>query len=137
MGIAFYAYNPLAGGFLTNRYQRETDANEGDRFNPHRAEGAFYRKRYWNDAHFNALDKVRPLAKSLGLTTAQAALRWVNHHSKLAGGSGDAIVTSASTVEQLEENLAALEMGPLPEELVQAFEESYRVVKAEVSPYFF
>lgn len=136
-GIAFYAYNPLAGGLLTDRYQRDTEAHEGDRFNPRLAQGVLYRKRYWNDAHFDALDKFRPLAKSLGLTTAQAALRWVSHHGKLSRESGDAIITSASTVEQLEENLDALEMGPLPDELVKAFEESYKVVKADVSPYFF
>lgn len=136
-GIAFYAYNPLAGGFLTDRYERETEAHGGGRFDPSRAQGAMYRRKYWNDAHFDALDKVRPLAKSLGLTTAQAALRWANHHSGLTPESGDAIITSASTVEQLEENLAALEMGPLPDELVQAFDEGYRLVKADVSPYFF
>lgn len=136
-GIAFYAYNPLAGGLLTDRYQRHTETHEGGRFDPNRAQGAMYRRKYWNDAHFDALDKIRPLAKSLGITTAQAALRWINHHSKLNRESGDAIITSASSVEQLQENLAALEMGPLPDELVQAFEESYRVVKADVSPYFF
>lgn len=136
-GIAFYAYNPLAGGLLTDRYERETKAHYGGRFDPNHAQGALYRKKYWNDAYFDALDKIRPLAKNLGLTTAQAALRWVSHHSKLSRESGDAIITSASTVEQLEENLVALEMGPLPDELVQAFEESYKVVKADVSLYFF
>lgn len=136
-GIAFYAYNPLAGGLLSDRYQRETENLEGGRFDPNRAQGAMYRRKYWNEAHFDALDKIRPLAKCLGLTTAQAALRWVNHHSKLTRESGDAIITSASTAEQLKENLAALEMGPLPAELVQAFDESYKVVKAGVSPYFF
>ncbi|KKY37094.1 putative aldo keto reductase [Diaporthe ampelina] len=135
-GIAFYAYNPLAGGFLTDRYERETEAHEG-RFDPKRAQGAMYRGKYWNDAYFDALDIIRPRAKSLGLTTAQAALRWVNHHSGLTRESGDAIITSASSAEQLEENLIAFEMGPLPDELVQAFEEGYRAVKANVSPYFF
>lgn len=136
-GIAFYAYNPLAGGLLTDRYHRETEAHQGGRFDPGHAQGSLYRKKYWNDAHFDALDRIRPLAKSLGITTAQAALRWASHHSKLSSESGDAIITSASTAEQLEENLVALEMGPLPDELVQAFEESYKVVKADVSTYFY
>ncbi|KAK2616070.1 hypothetical protein N8I77_002779 [Diaporthe amygdali] len=136
-GIAFYAYNPLAGGLLTDRYQREIEDHEGGRFDPSHVQGALYRKKYWNDAHFDALDKIRPLANRLGLTTAQAALRWMNHHSKLTTDFGDAIITSASTAEQLKENLAAFEMGPLPDELVKAIDESYRVVKADVSPYFF
>lgn len=136
-GIAFYAFNPIAGGFLTDRYQRETVAPEGGRFDPNRAQGARYRKTYWDDAHFDALDKIRPLAKGLGITTAEAALRWMSHHSKLARESGDAVITSASSAEQLEENLAALEMGPLPDELVQAFDEGYGLVKANLTPYFF
>ncbi|KAG8156470.1 hypothetical protein KVR01_013704 [Diaporthe batatas] len=135
--IAFYAYNPLAGGLLTDRYQRETKDHDGGRFDPNHAQGDLYRKKYWNDARFDALDKIRPLAKSSGLTTAQAALRWINHHSQLATESGDAIITSASTAEQLEENLTAFEMGPLSDELLKAFDESYLVVKADVSAYFF
>lgn len=136
-GIAFYAYNPLAGGLLTDRYQRETKDLDGYRFDPNHAQGALYRKKYWNDAYFDALDVIRPLAKKSGLTTVQAALRWLNHHSQLTTESGDAIITSASTAEQIEENLVALEMGPLPDELVKAFAESYLLVKADVSPYFF
>lgn len=135
--IAFYAYNPLAGGLLTDRYRRETKDHEGGRFDPDHAQGALYRKKYWNDAHFEALDKIRPLARKSGLTTAQAALIWINHHSQLTPESGDAIITSASSTEQLEENLAAFEMGPLPEELVKAFDESCLVVKACVAAYFF
>lgn len=138
-GIAFYAYNPLAGGLLTDRYQRETKEHDGGRFDPNHVQGVLYRKKYWNNAHFDALDKLRPLAKKLGVTTAQAALRWMNHHSQLAVESDDAIIISASTAEQLEENLAACEMGPLPDELMKAFDDSYRYVsvKAEVSSYFY
>lgn len=136
-GIAFYAYNPLAGGLLTDRYRRETTDHEGGRFDPDHAQGALYRKKYWNDAHFDALDKIRPLAKISGLTTAQAALIWINHHSQLSTKSGDAIITSASSAEQLEENLIAFEMGPLPDELVKALDESCLMVKACVAPYFF
>jgi aflatoxin B1 aldehyde reductase len=38
-GMGFYAYNPLAGGYLTDRYHREDndDAHEaGSRFDPKR-----------------------------------------------------------------------------------------------------
>ncbi|KAH7471753.1 hypothetical protein FOMA001_g13288 [Fusarium oxysporum f. sp. matthiolae] len=137
-GISFYQYNPLAGGFLADRYQRDDSSHdEGSRFDPKRQQGAMYRARYWNDTYFDALDRVRPLAKKLGITTAEAALRWSNHHSQLKAERGDAIIVSASSLKQLEQNLAALEKGPLPEELVQAFDEAWGVAKVLAKPYFF
>ncbi|KUI53240.1 Aflatoxin B1 aldehyde reductase member 3 [Cytospora mali] len=136
-GIAFYEFNPLAGGMLTDRYRRDTVAHEeGSRFDPKRAQGANYRGRYWNDAYFDALDVVRPVAERLGLTTAEAAVRWVSHHSLLKREEGDAIIIGASSKGQLEENLVNLEKGPLPEEMVKAFDEGWSIVKGVCKPYF-
>jgi aflatoxin B1 aldehyde reductase len=139
-GIAFYEYNPLAGGFLTDRYQREapgSDYERGSRFDPTRSQGASYRQRYWNDAHFDALDIIRPVVKKFGMTTAEAALRWVNHHSSMKKEYGDAVIVGASSSKQLEENLISLEKGPLPEEMVKAFDECWKVTKVASKPYFF
>jgi aflatoxin B1 aldehyde reductase len=49
---------------------------------------------------------------------------------------GDAVITGASSVAQLEENLANLEKGPLPEEMVKAFDEAWALMKASAGPYF-
>lgn len=136
-GIAFYAYNPLGGGYLTDKYERATkEHEEGSRFDPQRAQGAHYRRRYWNDAYFDALDIIRPVAKKLGMTTAEAAVRWCNHHSLMKAEYGDAIIIGASSAKQLEENLESLEKGPLPEEMVKAFEEGWMAVKGVCSTYF-
>lgn len=136
-GIAFYEFNPLAGGFLTDRYSRESWADEaGSRFDPSKTQGENYRKRYWNEAYFEALDVVRPVAKKLGLSTAEAALRWVSHHSLLKKEHGDAIIIGASSASQLEENLVNLEKGPLPEELLEAFDKGWEIVKGVSKPYF-
>jgi aflatoxin B1 aldehyde reductase len=66
-GVAFYAFNPLAGGYLTSRYTREmlsADAvvEEGSRFDPNRRQGQNYRRRYWNEEYFDALEKLRPVS---------------------------------------------------------------------------
>jgi aflatoxin B1 aldehyde reductase len=136
-GIAFYEFNPLGGGFLTDRYQRDTSEYEaGSRFDPSRKQGANYRGRYWNGAYFDALDVIRPVAHKLGISTAEASLRWVNHHSTMKREHGDAIIIGASSAAQLEENLANLEKGPLPDELVKAFDEGWEIVKAVCRPYF-
>ncbi|KAH8193548.1 hypothetical protein TruAng_012287 [Truncatella angustata] len=138
-GIAFYAFNPLAGGFLTDRYQRDTavaDLEKGSRFDPDRSQGRNYRGRYWNETYFDALDVVRPVAEKLGISTAEAALRWISHHGVLAKEKGDAIIIGASSAQQLDENLVNLEKGPLPEELLTAFDEAWGIAKAVVKPYF-
>lgn len=136
-GVAFYEFNPVAGGMLTDRYRRETaEHEEGSRFDPKRTQGANYRGRYWNDAYFDALDVIRPVAKKLGMTTAEAALRWASHHSLMERERGDAVIIGASSADQLEENLTNLEKGPLPEEMVKAFDEGWAIVKGVCRPYF-
>lgn len=47
-GMAFYAYNPLAGGYLTSRYHREDNdgsIDAGSRFDPKPWQGQMYRSR--------------------------------------------------------------------------------------------
>lgn len=125
-GIAFYGYNPLAAGLLTDQYRRDTtEIESSSRFDPNRVQGASYRKRWWHDAYFDAIDIVRPVAQKYGMTTAEAALRWAKHHSKMKAEHGDAIIIGASRVAQLEENLTNLAKGPLPEELVKAFDDGW------------
>lgn len=142
-GVAFYAFNPVAGGMLTDRYTREgarggseEQIETGSRFDPERTQGKNYRGRYWNETYFDALDVVRPVAKRLGLTTAEAALRWMSHHGGLKREFGDAVIIGASSAAQLEENLVNLEKGPLPEEMVRAFDEGWAIVKGVCKPYF-
>ncbi|CAK7215240.1 hypothetical protein SBRCBS47491_002415 [Sporothrix bragantina] len=138
-GIAFYEYNPIAGGMLTDRYTRQVtsqDLEPGSRFDPARNQGASYRQRYWNDAYFDALDVVRPVTAKHGIPTAEAALRWVSHHSILDRKKGDAVIIGASSAAQLEDNLTSLEKGPLPDEVVQAFDAAWAVVKPVCKPYY-
>ncbi|CAK7201647.1 hypothetical protein SEUCBS139899_004356 [Sporothrix eucalyptigena] len=138
-GISFYEYNPVAGGILTDRYTREVtpaDLVPGSRFDPAKNQGASYRQRYWNDTYFDALDVVRPVAKRHGIPTAEAALRWVSHHSILKREHGDAVIIGASSAAQLEENLTSLEKGPLPDEVVQAFDDAWAIVKPVCKPYY-
>lgn len=80
-GMAFYAYNPLAGGYLTARYHRgdkDGEVEEGGRFDPKRWQGKMYRGRYWNDNYFDALELLRPVAKACGLTEGECALRYTS-----------------------------------------------------------
>lgn len=134
-GISFYGFSPLAGGILTDKYNRETlEYKEGSRFDPKSKASA--RKQYWKDAYFDALDIIRPVAQKLGITTAEAAGRWVTYHSLLDKDLGDTTLVGASSAEQLEANLTGLEKGPLPEEMVKAFDEGWAIIKGDAGPYF-
>jgi len=136
-GIAFYAFNPLAGGFLTNRYNRDQQEHEaGSRFDPKRNQGANYRNRYWKDEYFDALDIIRAAAKKHELTEAETALRWITHHSLLSKEHKDGIIIGASSAKQLDQNLADFEKGPLPEDVVAAYNEAWLKVKGVCRQYF-
>ncbi|RDW95193.1 hypothetical protein BP5796_00956 [Coleophoma crateriformis] len=138
-GLSFYEFNPLAGGYLTDRYHRGTGTEAlepGSRFDPARVQGRAYRQRYWNEAYFDALERLRPVAKQFGLSEAECALRWIMHHSLLRKEHGDKIIIGASSPEQLKQNLENLEKGPLPEEVVKAFDDGWRIVKGVAASYF-
>ncbi|KAJ5705869.1 hypothetical protein N7536_001558 [Penicillium majusculum] len=136
-GISLYAFQPLAGGFLTARYHRDTkDFVEGSRFNPKRRQGRAQQGRYWNEGYFNALDIIRPVAKRHGLTGSECAFRWLSHQSGLNRELGDAVLVGASSHKQLETNLVELEKGPLPEEVVQALDDGWMQVRAGAFKYW-
>ncbi|KAJ7664688.1 Aldo/keto reductase [Mycena rosella] len=136
-GISFYEFNPLVGGFFTGRYISADDAVEsGSRFDTAGFQGRNYRKRYWNDAYFNALKAVRPLIEKHNLTMAEVALRWISHHSLMRREHGDSVLIGASSLNHIEQNLVDLEKGPLPEEVVKALDEAWFSVKVHASPYY-
>eukprot|EP01057_Protomagalhaensia_wolfi_P005240 Protomagalhaensia_wolfi_Nauph_80__5239@NODE_563_length_2288_cov_107_822143_g420_i0_p1_GENE_NODE_563_length_2288_cov_107_822143_g420_i0NODE_563_length_2288_cov_107_822143_g420_i0_p1_ORF_typecomplete_len355_score43_43Aldo_ket_red/PF00248_21/1_2e54_NODE_563_length_2288_cov_107_822143_g420_i012242288 len=129
-GIALYVFNPLAGGFLTDRYQRDqTLFEQGERFDPDQDQGKRIRKRYWNDEMWKALEMVRAAAAHHQIPTSEAALRWLVHHSVLKKENGDGVIVGASTVEQLATNLMVLKRPPLPGDVVDAMEKAWSVTR--------
>jgi aflatoxin B1 aldehyde reductase len=136
-GISLYAFQPLAGGFLTGRFKRDqTDFEPGSRFDPKIPQGAMHRGRYWNESYFEAMDLIRSAAEKHGLTEAEIALRWITHHSLMKKQTKDAVIVGASSVKHLEENLKDLEKGPLPEDVVQALEKAWLITKAVAPKYW-
>ncbi|KAJ6474667.1 NADP-dependent oxidoreductase domain-containing protein [Mycena vitilis] len=125
-GISFYVYNPLAGGFLTARYTRDHIFDGPDRFNPDLPFAAHQRARYWNDANFKALDALRAAIAPHGLMESEAALRWLAHHSVLKKELGDAVIVGAGGLKHFEENMDALDQGPLPEDIVAALDAGWQ-----------
>ncbi|KAJ7892472.1 NADP-dependent oxidoreductase domain-containing protein, partial [Mycena olivaceomarginata] len=134
-GIAFYAFNPLAEGFLTDRYSTiDATPEAGDRLHPDGLAGKAFRARYWKPVFFDALEEVRTVATAHGLTMAKVAFRWIAHSSLLRRESGDTVIIGGSSLKQIEENLVSLESGPLHElHILAALDAAWSAVKA-VSP---
>jgi aflatoxin B1 aldehyde reductase len=136
-GISLYAFQPLAGGFLTGRYKRnQNEFVPGSRFDPNITHSALHRGRYWNDSYFEAMDIIHSAAEKHELTDAEVALRWIEYHSQLKEELNDALIVGASSAKHLEENLADLEQGPLPEDVVEALETAWLKVKAVAPKYW-
>ena len=135
-GISLYAFQPLAGGFLTGMFTRDQeDFPEGSRFAP--GGGAnLYRSRYWSDSYFEAMDIIKLAVSKHGLTVAEASLRWLTHHSVLKSDLGDAVILGASKVQHLEDNLVDVEKGPLPEEVVNSLERAWLIAKGSAPKYW-
>lgn len=67
-----------------------------------------------------AVRSLEAATREIEISTAEASLRWICYHSAL--GKDDGVIIGARTVEQLRQNLAAVEKGPLPDACVQALE---------------
>ncbi len=131
-GMRFYAYNPLAGGLLSGRYARFEEAPTNGRFT-HRPN---YQGRYWRKVCFDALAVIREAAEKQRIGTVEATYRWLAYHSMLKGERGDAILIGASKRKHLEQNMAAVQAGPLPDEMIAAFEKAWAVARGEAPAYF-
>jgi aflatoxin B1 aldehyde reductase len=135
--IAYYTYNPLGGGFFTGAYtaalKKEGEDNKGlekgSRFDANTHQGKMYRKRYFHDCYFKAMDEIRPVAEKHNLTLGEVALRWNMHHSALRTEYNDHVIFSASSISHIEENLQDFEKGPLPDDVVAVLDKAWNLVK--------
>ncbi|KAG0044413.1 hypothetical protein BGZ83_010358 [Gryganskiella cystojenkinii] len=125
--IGFYAYHPIAGGLLSGKHKFDTEATEGSRYDDKTGFGKMFRDRYWNQLTFEGIDLLQRAAKENDITLLEATLRWMRHHSGLEAKDG--IIIGASSVEHLEVNLKGLAKGPLPESMVQAFDDAWEKIK--------
>jgi aryl-alcohol dehydrogenase-like predicted oxidoreductase len=112
-GTGLLVWSPLAGGLLSGKYSRENQKPEDSR----RSSFDFPivdKERTWR-----ILDVLRPIAKSHSTNVATIALAWV-----LAKPFVTSVIIGAKRVDQLEENLAAVDVKLAEEEIKQLDEVS-------------
>lgn len=131
-GMKFYAYNPLAGGLLTGRYSSFDETPEDGRFT-HRPN---YQNRYWKKSFFEAIKQLRKACELFGISLIEGTYIWMAYHSMLNANRGDALIVGASKLSHLKQNLASIKAGPLPQELVNSFEEAWNITKGDSPEYF-
>lgn len=139
LGLKVFVFNPLAGGFLTGRYQNmeQLDSLKTGRFSdefdfvpksqadhPMKGKGHLaYRQRYWHSDFFEAIRVLKQVSEDKhGIPLAQASIRWCTHHSTLKPSLGDRIIFGASKLDHVISNLdACTQPAPLPDDVVEAF----------------
>lgn len=131
-GMRFYAFNPMAGGLLTGRYGKFEDTPTDGRFT-HRPN---YQGRYWKKSYFDAVEVIKIAAEKHGITSIEATYRWLAYHSMLNSERGDGILMGASKISHLKQNMETLKSGPLPVDILDAFEEAWRISKNDSPEYF-
>ncbi len=104
-GLGILPWSPLAGGFLTGKFERDKPPAGGTRL----GEKAERFERYNLERNWRILDAVRAVAAEIGSTPSAVSLAWL-----LAKPQVTSVIFGARTVEQLDANLAAadLELAP-------------------------
>ncbi|NDW12601.1 L-glyceraldehyde 3-phosphate reductase [Bacteroides sp. 214] len=118
-GCGFVAFSPLAQGLLTNKYINGIP--EGSR--AARATG-FLKKEQVTDDKISAAIKLNELAGQRGQTLAEMALAWVLHNEYVTS-----VIVGASSVQQLSDNLAALNKLEFSSEELAGIEEILATVQ--------
>lgn len=133
LGIAFYAYSPVAGGFLTKTRAAFDQGTVDGRFRrDHEAPVAkMYQDFYYKPKLLEGLGKWEELAEQEGVPRAELAYRWVYYHSALRQDKGDVVIVGASKPEQITQTAEGIRRGPLKPEVVKGIEEVWELVKGE------
>jgi aryl-alcohol dehydrogenase-like predicted oxidoreductase len=100
LGIGFVAYSPLGRGFLTGRFQKPEDLDDGDfRKNHPRFQGENFYK------NLELVKRVEEIADEKNVKPGQLALAWV-----LSQGQDIVPIPGTKHISYLEENIAAVDI---------------------------
>ena len=105
--LGLMVWSPLAGGFLSGKYTREANAEEGRRVN-------FDFPPVNKDKAFDVIDVMQEIAVAKDVTVPQIALGWLLHQPVVTS-----VIIGAKRPEQLQDNLKAVDLKLTVDELAQ------------------
>ncbi|WP_136518627.1 aldo/keto reductase [Cellulomonas telluris] len=105
-GMGLLPWSPLAGGWLTGKYQRDVDPTGATRLgeNPQRGMEA-WEARNADERTWRVIDAVREVADGHDVSMSQVALAWLAQQPAVTS-----VILGARTVEQLDDNLGAADL---------------------------
>ena len=125
-GIGLAVYNPLAGGLLTGKHQRQRAA-EGSRMSDDKG----YIARYWKDSNWDAIDRLEEIAAAHGMSLLELSVRWVLSQKDVTTS-----LFGASKPEHIVQNLELASKGPLDEDILQLCSSVWDSIKGDWFGYF-
>ncbi len=105
--VGVIPWSPLAGGFLTGKYERDGNPAEGTR-----GAASDSLQSYFTEENWAVLDAVRSVADETDATTAQVALAWLLEQDVVT-----APIIGPKTSEQLADNVGALSVDLSPDQV--------------------
>jgi aryl-alcohol dehydrogenase-like predicted oxidoreductase len=101
--VGILPWSPLAGGWLTGKYQRDQPPTGATRLGEDPGRGMeAYAPRNALERTWHVIDAVRQVAEERGVSMSQVALAWVADRPSVSS-----VILGARTVEQLADNLGA------------------------------
>jgi aryl-alcohol dehydrogenase-like predicted oxidoreductase len=104
--VGLMVWSPLAGGFLSGKYDREGKGPDGAR------RATFDFPPINKDRAYDVIDVMREIGDAKGVSVARIALAWLLHQPVVTS-----VIIGAKSVEQLDDNLAATTVELSAEEL--------------------
>ncbi|NUR32290.1 MAG: aldo/keto reductase family protein [Catenulispora sp.] len=118
LGLGQIVWSPIAQGILTGKYLPGAPLPAGTRATDE-GSGANFIREYVNDQDLlTAVQRLKPVAESMGLSMAQLAVAWVLQNPNVS-----AAIIGASRPEQVAENVKAAGVK-LPEEVLKQIDEA-------------
>ncbi|WP_174802685.1 aldo/keto reductase [Martelella limonii] len=98
-GVGLMVWSPLAGGFLSGKYDRDNQTDGGGR----RVDFDF--PPVDKERGFATIDVMRPIAEAKGVSVAQIALSWLLHQQAVTS-----VIVGAKRADQLNDNIASADI---------------------------
>lgn len=132
LGISFYAYSPMAGGFLTKTAEQLAKKGpDAGRFGGSGLGTDMYNALYNKPSYLKALELWAEAAQAAGCSKAELAYRWVACDSPLSNEHGDALIFGCSKPAQIPEVLGWLKKGSVGAEARAKIDEIWKMVEHE------
>jgi aryl-alcohol dehydrogenase-like predicted oxidoreductase len=133
--VGILARVPLSSGMLTGKMTRDTKFDPQDHRAFNRQGESFDRGETFSGVDFElglqAVEELRPLVPG-GMTMSQFALRWI-----LMFDAVTCTIPGAKRVAQVEENVGAADVPPLPEATMAKVRDVYdRLIREQVHHYW-